>query len=344
MSLSVCLVGCERKQAVSITFSKVPPAGEGGAKVVDTISGHVTGSLPGQQIVIFSKTRSWWIQPSRLEPYTTIQPDGSWSSNIHLGQQYAALLVTRQYEPSPILSTLPKPGGGVIAIAVVSGQTPESLLHLPPPKHIRFSGYDWTVRNVEGNRGGVPRPYDTDNVWLDDQGFLHMKTTRDGDGWACSEVQLARSLGYGTYRYQVRDIGRLEPAASLELFTWGDDGTDPDHHELDVNIGQRGDHANKNVEYVVQPYYVASNVYRFNAPLGTVTYSVDWEPERVSFESWRGVSKPNSSQKIWSHSFVFNIPPAGGETAHMNLCPFGFPKVALQHEAEVVIERFQYLP
>jgi len=344
IGLLVCLLGCERGQVATITFNKVPPASDGGAKVMDTISGHVTGSLPGQQIVIFSKTRSWWIQPSRMEPYTTIQADGSWSSNIHLGRQYAALLVNKQYEPSPIIPALPKPGAGVIVVAVIDGEDSGSSLRPAAPKVVRFSGYDWNVRGIEGNRGGVPRPYKTQNVWLDEQGFLHLNVTRDGNGWACAEVNLARSLGYGTYRFQVRDIGQLEPAASLNLFTWDDQGSNGDHHELDVNISQRGDRENKNVEYVVQPYYVASNVYRFNAPAGPVTFSVDWEPDSVSFETWRGVSRPMASQMISNHTFVSNIPPTGGETTHMNLCPFGFPKVALQHDAEVVIEKFQYLP
>jgi len=345
---TICLLlsvtGCGRQQIATITFSKVPPASDGGSKALDTISGHVTGALPGQQIVIFSKTKSWWIQPSRLDPYTAIQADGSWSSYIHLGRQYAALLVNKKHELPPIVSTLPKTGEGVIAVAVVDGERGEASLHLAVPKTIRFSGYDWNVRSVEGNRGGIQRQYDTENVWLDAQGLMHLKATRSGDGWICSEVNLNRSLGYGTYRFQIRNIAHLEPAANLSLFTWLEDSPDNDHHELDINIGQRGDRENKNVEYVMQPYYVASNVYRFEAPAGPVTYAFDWEPESVSFEAWRGVSRPNSSQRISEHTFVSNIPPVGGETAHMNLCPFGFPKVALQRDAEVVIERFQYLP
>jgi hypothetical protein len=36
--------------------------------------------------------------------------------------------------------------------------------------------------------------------------------------WRCAEVNLARSLGYGTYRFVVRESSFLEPAAVLSMF------------------------------------------------------------------------------------------------------------------------------
>ena len=61
----------------------------------------MTGARPGDRIVLFAKSSSglWWVQPLTAEPFTTIAPDGTWKSDIHLGLEYAALLVRPGYAP-----------------------------------------------------------------------------------------------------------------------------------------------------------------------------------------------------------------------------------------------------
>ena len=51
---------------------------------------------------------------------------------------------------------------------------------------------------------------------LDATGALHLRITKKGDRWSCAELELTRSLGYGTYIVTVRDTSKLEPAAVLE--------------------------------------------------------------------------------------------------------------------------------
>jgi len=343
--ICLCLVGCRAAAVPSISFTKVPPASEGGSRVFETITGRVRGSLPNEKIVIFAKSNFWWIQPDRLKPYTDIQTDGSWSSSIHLGTEYAALLVDDRYVPLPVMSVLPGKGNGVFAVGRVAGDTSTVAPSAAVPQIVQFSGYDWKVRSIKSNRGGASHAYEPGNVLIDSSGLMHLKITQAKDQWTCADVELTRSLAYGTYNFQVRDISHLEPAATLSLYTWGDDrSSDMDHHELDINISRRGDPKNDNAEYVVQPYYIASNVFRFNVPSGSMTYSFDWEPESVSFQTWRGVSHSAATKPISGHTFVSSVPTSGGEVAHISLCPFGFSKVPLRHDAEVVIERFQYLP
>src|SRR5712691_13370201 len=60
------LVACwseKPQQTPSITFTKIPPAAQGGRERVDTISGRVSGARPNQQIVIYAHSRQWWVQP-----------------------------------------------------------------------------------------------------------------------------------------------------------------------------------------------------------------------------------------------------------------------------------------
>jgi hypothetical protein len=338
------LAGC-RSAPPSISFVTIPPAGRGGKLQTADIAGKVTGAKKGQHILIFAKTDVWWFQSGDQLSYAEIQRDGSWWKSIHLGRQYAAILVDAAYRPTPTMAKLPEAGGDVLAIAMVpgTGAAPEEIAPAKPPV-ISFSGYHWNVRTVDGEHGGRSYPYDPANARVDHDGVLHMRITRHEKTWTCSEVELMRSLGYGTYRLQVKQTASLEPAAELSFFTWGEIGSDSDHHEIDINLSQKGDPRSKNAEYAVQPYYLPMNMSGFSAPTGVVTYTFDWEPEGISFSSWKGAGDRTASNRIWEHTFLSNIPVPGGETAHINLCIFGFPKVPLQHEVEFLIQRFEYLP
>src|SRR3954469_19929141 len=78
--------------ASSVTFTAVPIAAEGGSDRRGVIAGRVTGARDGQRIVIFARSSVgvWWVQPLTVEPFTPIQTDATWRSEIHLGVEYAA--------------------------------------------------------------------------------------------------------------------------------------------------------------------------------------------------------------------------------------------------------------
>src|SRR5688572_19717005 len=78
-------------QPPTIEFSIVPPASGGGPNKTAPIAGRVTNAQLGDAIVLFAKTRVWWVQPFRSNPFTTIADDFSWQTNTHLGIEYAAL-------------------------------------------------------------------------------------------------------------------------------------------------------------------------------------------------------------------------------------------------------------
>src|SRR6266852_8360479 len=64
---AVALVACQSdkpQETPSITFTRIPPAAQGGRERVDTISGRVRNARPKQQqIVIYAHSRQWWVQP-----------------------------------------------------------------------------------------------------------------------------------------------------------------------------------------------------------------------------------------------------------------------------------------
>ena len=328
----------------SIEFTKIPVAAVGGLDNMDTVEGRVIGVRPEQRIVLYAKSGGrWWIQPFARDPlFTKIQGDSKWKNVTHLGEEYAALLVDPSYSPSQTTDVGPATGGAVVAVTVVKGQTADPS---SPPKMLHFSGYDWLVRDLLSYRGGSMNSFDPANAWTDEHGALHLRVRKNQDGWSCAEVRLTRSLGYGTYLFVVRDISHLEPSAVLSLFTWdGMVGTDENRQELDIEMSRWGVPKDENAQYVVQPYYIPTNVVRFNVPGGVLTHAFRWEPGQVTFTTYAGAQVTGRARPLNQHVFAARVPAPGGEAARINLYVVGWGKVPLQRENEIVVEKFKYYP
>ena len=318
----------------------MPVADVGGSEKLAPVAGRVTGARPDQKVVLFAKSGVWWVQPLTVQPFTDIDANASWKNTIHLGTEYAAVLVDASYRPPATTDVLPQPGGPVIAVATVKGTGD----FVPGPRQtLMFSGYDWELRAIPSDRGG-DNSYDPANAWTDAEGFLHLKLAQRDGKWTSAEVILTRALGYGTYMFVVRDTAHLDPAAALGLLTWDDQGADQNHRELDIEISQWGDRSISNAQYVIQPYYVPANVVRFSAPAGRLTHSFRWEPGRASFKTVRGTGASPGEPVVMQHEFTSGVPIPGTERVRMNLYFFRYAPVPPQRDVEVVIERFQYLP
>jgi len=340
--LPFLLSGCAQRQPItkpSIEFNIIPQAEEGSPDKSSPIAGRVIGARTGQRIVLFAKSGIWWVQPTADEPFTVIKPDSTWTNSTHPGTEYAALLVEPGYRPPPTMEVLPSEGGDVVAVKSVPGEKWEQAV----AGTLQFSGYEWHVRNVESNRGGRRNDYAATNAWTDANGFLHLRIANNAGQWSCAEIKLLRSLGYGSYRFVVRDVSQLEPAAVLSIFTWDDADAGQNHREMNIELAKWGDTASKNAQYVVQPYYVPANVVRFNVPAGVLTHSFRWEPGRVAFKTVRG-PVPDGPGSVADHVFTSGVPAPGGESVHLDLFIFGNAKDPLQNDVEVVIEKFEYLP
>src|SRR5262249_26042485 len=147
------------------------------------------------------------------------------------------------------------------------------------------------------------------------------------------------SLGYGTYRFTVRDTSQMEPEAVLTLSAWDGVGTEDNRRELDIELGRWGFQNNDNAQYVVQPYYIPLNIVRFKAPGGILMHSMRWEPGQATFRTVAGDGKAGKERIIQEHTFTAGVPSAGGENVRINLYAFLRGHVPLKNEAELVIEK-----
>ena len=340
--LCVFGAGCHssRDHAPEVQISHVPDADPGGPEKLDYIEGSVKNAQPGQHIVLYAHSGIWWVQPFAESTTTNILPDGNWKNSTHLGTDYAALLVNSDYIPPVKTPALPAVGNGVAAVVTVSGKAAGAI----PSKTIHFSGYDWTVRATGSDRGGEANAYDMSNAWIDEKGALHLRTSELKGRWTCAEVSLTRSLGYGTYKFVVQDSAHLPPSAVVTFLTFDDERTQDSASEIDIELSRWGDPKRKSAQYVIQPYYVPENVFRFESPVGTVTHSFHWEPGRVTFQSARRSAQGSFGRPEAGHVFSSGIPVPARETVRINLYDFQHSQHPSQPPAEVVIEKFEYLP
>jgi hypothetical protein len=341
------LIGCREhaKQDAEpkISFTQVPQESLGDENLQDVMEGTVSGARQGQRLVIYSKSGGlWWVQPLSTSPFTTILPNHVWRNELHLGTDYAVLLVDSSYEPPPVLAQLPDRGQAVAAVAVTRGQEKSSSFF------VDFSGFTWRVRKVPSDRGGTSNPYRPENVYTDSSGALHLRIIKRDQQWTCSEVNLTRSLGYGTYSFTVEDTSKLEPPVVFGMFTWdySVSGYQENYGEFDVDITRWGDPKAQNAEFVVQPPVVPANISRFMAPPGKLKHTIIWEPGRVTMFTVRA-SGGDAAPVISKHVFTSEVPASGFESMRMTLYVYRDPNgklPGLQHPAEVVVDRFEFLP
>jgi len=97
--------------AIRIT---APPGSDPELRNIAGIVGGV-GNVERYKVVVYAKTDRWYVQPFASQPMTDINSNGAWFGKTHIGSDYAALVVTSDYKPEPIVDALPSLGSDVIS-------------------------------------------------------------------------------------------------------------------------------------------------------------------------------------------------------------------------------------
>ncbi len=222
-------------------------------------------------------------------------------------------------------------------------------------RSLLFSGYNWTVRSSENALQGPGPNYfneSVDNVWVDGDGFLHLKI-RNYDGiWYCAEVYTNTSFGYGTYLFKVRQgFENLDVNIVLGLFTYYNDT-----QEIDIEFARWGDAQAENGQFVVQPYSEPGNLHRFEMPVKSLPsiHGFNWCSDYIE---WFSLHSTSFSLTTWDplnvnrNSFVQSFYYQGNsnplprtERVHINLWLMQGLAPTNAQEVEVVIEEFRFIP
>src|SRR5258706_3571029 len=80
-------------------------------------------------------------------------------------------------------------------------------------------GHNWNI--TSGGMAGVA-PGSPNNVFVDSNGYLHLKITNNGGSWTAAEMFSTDKIGFGTYQWQIEgNVDNMDKAAVLGLFPYG---------------------------------------------------------------------------------------------------------------------------
>jgi len=218
---------------------------------------------------------------------------------------------------------------------------------------INFSGYTWQVKDSgSGTAGPWANYWSSSNVFVDANGYLHLKLTKDlsNNTWKCSEVIMLDTLGYGTYQWKV--VGRIDTLDHNIVFGLFNYSGVNLHDEMDIEFSRWGypNNAN-NLNYTVWPA-VGVTTPKNVEYLQNFTLTGDWTTHRftrtansIVFKSLHGHQDGNTNlfaTKTW------NAPATSISTVpmpvRMNLWLFKTVPPSNGQNVEIIIREFKYIP
>jgi hypothetical protein len=212
-------------------------------------------------------------------------------------------------------------------------------------KIINFSGYDWYVKSSYSDKTGPGPNYFSDsenNVWVDNQGRLHLKITYRNSQWNCAEVIMLKSYGHNKYVFYLDSRpDLLDMNIVLGLFTYKND-----LEEIDIEFSRWSIEGNQEAQYAIQPSDIVENKTRFSLNLNgdSTTHFFDWRADKISFASYYGhiLSPVDKTDIINEWTYTGNsIPPDSDEKLEINLWLFRGRPPSDNMEAEVIINRVE---
>lgn len=223
-----------------------------------------------------------------------------------------------------------------------------------PIDQIYFSGYIWSV-------GAYPYPY-TENVhtrptiktpwpqevFVDNQGKLHLTIFYKEGSWWSTEVANTESLGYGTYVFQLDTrVDTMEPSAVIATFIWTKPAEDGKRKEIDIEFSNWGTpHNELNSQFAIQPTTTQGNLFGFNTNLifsHTTRHTILWTPTYVYFKSEEISTKLGFSRTIneWTYQGI-DLPQKDNEKAVISY--WVFIPGRIYNPSEFVVDSFTFTP
>lgn len=327
-----------------LVLDYIPPYGS-----YENLRGHVTGISPASyKIAVYIKVSGWWTKPYFAAPLTVIQSDGTWVADITTGSSdpfatnLAVFLVPNAYTP-PMMS-----GGAVLPAELYHNAIAYKLIPRPTSQAISFAGHKWEVKSASTPVGPGPNYFSNapQDVWVDESGYLHLSIVNRDGKWYSTEVVCIDPLEYGTYTLVLGSrIDLLDKNVVLGFFTWDGDAPQNNYREIDIEFSRWGDVNAANTQYVIQPWNISGNRYRFNLNLpGAIsTHRFDWRPDRIQFGSW---NESGGLLQSWTYTNSQYIPPTapGAGNARINLWLMNGIAPSNAQRVEVIVKSFEFTP
>jgi hypothetical protein len=222
---------------------------------------------------------------------------------------------------------------------------------------IEFGGFTWRAKN-----GGIFGPganyfsESPENIWVDEQGRLHLRITKRGDRFYCPEIVLEQPLGYGDYLFKtVGRVDRLDSNLILGMFLWEYQESYQSNdvyngaNEFDIEFGTWKNPEGKPAQFACQPWHFPGNEHKFEIALegedAKSSHAFLWHPSGVACRSWHGHSDhPDPSEMIETWFYAGrHLPRPEAPRVHINYwCIEEPPSDGQEHE--VIIADFKFVP
>ena len=188
---------------------------------------------------------------------------------------------------------------------------------------IQWAGRNWNVKSGYGGPGYNYWSDSTDNVWVDGDGYLHLKVTKSNDTWYCAEIISLDDYKFGDFRFQVAtDIPSLDTNLVGGFFTYLNDWKEIDLEFARQFSGMTGE----NSSFASQPWDVPGNTHYFTTPTVTddlTTHRFVWTNDQIYFQSYEGHgSPPSSAGSIEDWTYTGDWIPQEASPLHLNLYIF----------------------
>ena len=109
---------------------------------------------------------------------------------------------------------------------------------------VYFSGYVWDVKINEYAVGPGPNYFSGfyEDVFVDDNGYLHMRIAEHNGKWYSSEIVGRDTLGYGKYTWVMQaDLENIPENITVGLFTWDNESFFAEaNSEVDIEFSKWG--------------------------------------------------------------------------------------------------------
>lgn len=224
---------------------------------------------------------------------------------------------------------------------------------------LRFSGYDWEVKDRVGGPG-PDNVFDPENVWCDANGHLHLKIENEGGVWTTAEVNTLESFGFGHYEFKVSGdaLNAFHDRVVLGLFNYPPAGQDKDGwDEIDIEFSRWGIPGRQPGQFVVYPAWPSYRydywryLFHFDQTATTTTHRFSWQSDHVTFESIQGPGQSDHYRYAPTDDFQRRIPQTP-LPVHINLWLYRLdenqqtiPQSAIVGaDTEIVIEDFSWHP
>jgi hypothetical protein len=219
---------------------------------------------------------------------------------------------------------------------------------------ISWSGYTWTVKDG-GQQLWTPGPcyWSGNNVWVDQNGWLHLKLTKVNGLWYCAEAVSTQTFGYGTYTfYTVSRIDNFDKNVVFGMFVYkdGQHEADLEYTTFSVPYQWWNNQPGPNGWFTVQPPPVYDGVtyqgFLFQMSGDYATSYIKWTPNSITFECDGGhypAGTAPSGNVISSFTSYKQVDPTGAH-ADINLWLFRGVPPSDGQSAEVVLSGFQFTP